>query len=266
MSHLTCVIRLNMFTLLCYPLLEGEPPIHPAGAKRGWMDDTTDSFAYRCLPLNIANGHGWVVGCGCDFSAWWDGGDGVEAVHVLTEDAAAREPMRHYGAPFSHFGHGVLTFHIGCLFRTDPRVNLWVSGPPNAFKDGIAALSGIIETDWAPFTFTMNWRFIRPHSVVTFKRDEPICFFFPLVSRHMMETTQPEFRDLSAEPDLAAQYNQWQGERNEFHEQLATPGSEAQRIGWQKHYYRGLDPTDRSAPFGHQSKLRLRPFIDRRDR
>jgi hypothetical protein len=253
-----------LFTLLSYPLLEGVPPIRPASAKRGWMDGTTESFAYRCLPLNIANSHGWVLDCACDFTAWWDGSSEVRGVHLTSDAPACREPLRHYGAPFSHFGHGVLTFHVGCLFRTDPRVNLWVSGPPNEYKDGIVALSGIIETDWAPFTFTMNWRFVRPNAVVSFKRAEPVCFFFPLVSRHMMETTQPEFRDLASDPALDEQYRSWQREREAFHHDLTVPGSSAQQAGWQKHYYRGIASDERAAPFGHQSKLRLRPFLDRR--
>jgi len=29
-----------------------------APPTRRWMDETHDAFAYRCLPLNIANAHG----------------------------------------------------------------------------------------------------------------------------------------------------------------------------------------------------------------
>ena len=32
-------------------------------------------------------------------------------------------------APISHFGSGVLTFHVNALFRTEPGINLWVTGP-----------------------------------------------------------------------------------------------------------------------------------------
>ena len=64
-------------------------------------------------------------------------------------------------APLSAFGEGVLTFHINGLFRTPPGWNLWVGGSPNSPKDGIYPLTGVIETDWSPYTFTMNWRFTR---------------------------------------------------------------------------------------------------------
>ena len=50
----------------------------------------------------------------------------------------------------SHFGHGILTFHMPCLFRTEPGVDLMVQGPINRPKDAIAPLSGIIETDGRP--------------------------------------------------------------------------------------------------------------------
>ena len=36
-----------------------------------------------------------------------------------------------------------------------------VTGPFNQPKDAIQPLTAIVETDWAPFTFTMNWKFTR---------------------------------------------------------------------------------------------------------
>src|SRR5271165_1161304 len=46
---------------LCY-LHEGwQPLIRPAEPTRAWMDATPEAFAYRCLPLNIANAHGWEI-------------------------------------------------------------------------------------------------------------------------------------------------------------------------------------------------------------
>lgn len=36
-------------------------PLTPAPIDRDWMDATPDRFAYRCLPLVIANQAGWVI-------------------------------------------------------------------------------------------------------------------------------------------------------------------------------------------------------------
>ena len=84
--------------LICYLHPGWRPLIRPAPATRPWMDDTPESFAYRCLPLNIANAHGWEVLSPCGFEAVWDGGTGVEAVGLRLD--ADAEPER---APVSLF-------------------------------------------------------------------------------------------------------------------------------------------------------------------
>ena len=51
--------------------------------------------------------------------------------------------------PASHFGDGILTWHLPILFRTPPGYNLLVRGPANYPKDAVSPLEGIVETDWA---------------------------------------------------------------------------------------------------------------------
>jgi hypothetical protein len=156
--------------LLCYPVSGQPPKIVAAKAERGWMDATPGGFAYRCLPLNIANAHGWMILNPAAFVAQWDGNDGTDAVKIQAM-AGDSTPL----TALSHFGSGILTFGIPALFRTDPGYDLMVTGPFNTPKDGIAPLTGIVETDWSPSTFTMNWKFTRKHHVVRFDRDEPIA-------------------------------------------------------------------------------------------
>ncbi|MGH7565243.1 MAG: DUF6065 family protein, partial [Gemmatimonadota bacterium] len=57
--------------------------IRPAGSRRDWMDATGGHFAYRCLPLSIANAHGWVICSGSGFEVEWNGGKGAEDVQIL---------------------------------------------------------------------------------------------------------------------------------------------------------------------------------------
>ncbi len=97
------------------------------------MDATDQRYAYRCLPLAIANAHGWKLLCQSGFEASWDGSDALAAI-TITADADTHAPA------ISHFGYGVLTFHVPCLFRTDTGVDLFVTGPLNQPKDGIGAL------------------------------------------------------------------------------------------------------------------------------
>jgi len=119
--------------------------IRPAPVERDWMEATSQRFAYRCLPLNIANAYGWEVLCNAGFLAMWWGGEGLDSI-VIEPDPGTIAPA------ISHFGHGILTFHLPCLFSTEPGAELMVQGPINRPKDGIAALSGVIER--SPYSFT----------------------------------------------------------------------------------------------------------------
>jgi len=230
------------------------PLIRPAPATRAWMDATPESFAYRCLPLNIANAHGWEVLTPFGFEAVWNGTPGTEAITITTDPGA--EPAR---APVSLFGQGVLTFHIEAIMRTPPGWDLWVGGSPNRQKDGIAPLTGVVETDWSPFTFTMNWRFTRPGQPVRFEAMEPFCFLFP-VQRGAVEAFEPAFAPLGADPDTEKRFRAWSEARDAFHAKMQREPPKAPADRWQKHYYRGVDVSGAVLVPDHRAKLRLKPF------
>jgi len=249
----TLSVRLAM-KLTAYVIDGFTLDIRPAPVERDWMDATTERFAYRCLPLNIANAYGWEILNPFGFSASWHGGTQLDAVKIVPDSGATISPI-------SHFGHGTITFHIPCLFQTEPGIDLMVQGPINRPKDGIAALSGVVETDWAPYTFTMNWIFTRPNMTVRFERAEPFCHIFPL-RRAELEEVQPQVRRLSDNPDLKKQYDIWTASRSQFNVSLREPGSAAQTEKWQKLYYRGVDAQGNEVKgIDHRTRLRLRPFI-----
>jgi hypothetical protein len=240
--------------LICYLHPGWAPLIRPAPATRAWMDDTPEAFAYRCLPLNIANAHGWEVLSPCAFDAIWSGEMGVDAVTIRPEPGAAQSRV-----PVSLFGQGVLTFHIEGIFRTPPGWNLWVGGSPNRAKDGIAPLTGIVETDWSPFTFTMNWRFTRPGQWIHFDAMEPIGFLFP-IERGAIEGFVPKFEPLDSDPATMERFQAWSRARDAFHQRMAIDPPRTPADRWQKHYYRGVDASGESLVEDHQTKLRLRRF------
>jgi len=236
--------------LLCYPT-SGEPPkLVAAPLERDWMDRTREAFAYRCLPLNIANAHGWLILNTDPFIAQWDGGSEIGAISISAGSGASLAS--------SHFGSGILTFHVNALFRTEPGYDLMVTGPLNEPKDGIQPLSGVVETDWAPFTFTMNWKFTRKLVPIAFERDDPFCMIFPL-KRGLVEEVEPEIRTLESDPELRAAYFAWADSRRDFNSALRVPGSEAQAQRWQKDYFRGTG-SGGAAPTDHRTKLRLKEF------
>ncbi len=227
--------------------------IRPAPVEREWMESTDQRYAYRCLPLNIANAHGWEILCGAGFSAIWDGGRALDAVSV-TPDPGNVAPA------VSHFGHGVLTFHVPCLFRTEPGFDLMVQGPVNLPRDAIAPLSGVVETDWAPYSFTMNWMFTRTRTAVRFEQGEPFCHLFP-VQRGMLESIEPELRLMSEDPEVRRQHQAWSESRKRFNVELKQPGTEAHAEKWQKLYYRGLDPgREPGGAEDHRTRVKLKPF------
>jgi hypothetical protein len=230
------------------------PLIRPAPATRPWMDATPESFAYRCLPLNIANAHGWEILSPCGFQAVWDGGTGPQSVNI-TIDGGSGAPV----GPVSLFGQGVVTFHVEAIFRTPAGWNLWAGGSPNRQKDGIAPLTGVIETDWSPFTFTMNWRFTRPNHIVRFESGEAICFLFP-VQRGALEAFDPKFESLESDPVTERRFLDWSQARDAFHESGKQASASKPSERWQKHYYRGVDVAGEVLVPDHQSKLHLKAF------
>jgi hypothetical protein len=240
--------------LICYLHEAWKPYLRPAPATRPWMDATPEAFAYRCLPLNIANAHGWELLNPHGFEAEWNGGQGVDAVTIRPDSGPP--PV---GMATSLFGQGVLTFHVEGLFRTPKGWNLWIGGSPNRAKDAIAPLTGVVETDWSPFTFTMNWRFTRPHARVRFEAMEPFGFVFPLV-RQAVGAFKPRFEPLESNPELAEQFAEWSRSRDDFHERMRQDPGDAPSARWQKHYYRGRDAGGQEVAEDHMGKLRLSAF------
>lgn len=244
--------------LTCYETSTDPLLIRPAPPERDWMDATNQGFAYRCLPLAIANAHGWEILSPATFDAEWTGSNDINGVRITP-----LTPFGDYPPVLSHFGEGVLTFHVSALFRTDPKVNLWVGGPINRPKHGIYALTGVVETDWSVASFTMNWKFTAPGIRVRFEKDEPFCHVFP-IPRGNLDEIQPELTSLSnATPDDYYGYVAWRDSRTQFIDTLNTPGSAANKAGWERTYFQGNRADGKPGAPDHQTRIRLKPFIKR---
>lgn len=240
-------------------VIDGAPlDIRPASRRRDWMDETMRAFAYRCVPLTMANTHGWEIRCPHGFEAEWDGGSTPEAVRITADDAT--EPMH----ALPHFGHGILSFSHEVIFRTPPGYNLWVTGPVNRPKDAIAPLSGLVEADWMPFTFSMNWRFTRPNTPVRFEKGEPYCHLFP-VPRGLVGSIQPSIEDIDTQPEMRRQYEIGKRKR-EFRRVVEhlRPGFESpEKMRFQGWYARGVMPDESPANAEHELPHEAPPFTVR---
>jgi hypothetical protein len=242
--------------------------MEPAPANREWMDVTTQGWANRCLPLKIANQSGWVILNDCEFEAVWGGLPGLDNVKFFTKNGEKASAL-------CMFGYGVVTWSIPYIFRTPPGYNLYVRGPSNSSKDFITPFDAIVETDWLPYPFTMNWRFTKPLKKVKFEKDEPICLVMP-VKRGALEDTLPEIRNLESEPELLEGYKKWHENRMPAQE-IAVRAAKAKKVQTpqeraadmaaapkQGHYIRGVGHLGEKVgdyqSRGHQTKLALAPF------
>lgn len=224
--------------------------IEPASGKRDWMDATPEKFAYRCLPLVMANQAGWVLRCPLNFTAKWNGGTrGADTVLTFPEGEGPNA-----GQVRSHFGSGIVTFSMPWLFRTSAGYGLWVRGPSNAPKDHVVALDGIVETDWNPASFTMNWKIMRRNTEVYFREGEPIALLvpFPLA---MLEEVEPEFKTLDDDPQLKQDFYTFTAQRSGNLEKIGAGGKGT----WAMDYMRGHLP-DGTAVNEHRKAFKLARF------
>ena len=235
---------------LCDPSLS--MPLVPATTRRTWMDSTSDRVANRCLPMVIANQCGWFLLNSHSFKVRWSGENNTDALRIFY--ISGNEP---YPAE-SLFGHGILTFHIPYLFRTPTGYNILARGPANWPKDGATALEGIVETDWAPATFTMNWQITRTGQSIQFEENEPICMVVPQ-RRGELERFRPRYENIEGDVETSKNYTQWARSRREFIGSKKLRPIDAEFNNYQNHYLRGTSP-DGVKFQDHQTAVRLREF------
>ena len=99
--------------LVAYRVEETSMRLVPAPAHRDWMAATNQQFAKRCLPLLMANQAGWHLLNDQEVTVEWDGGSDLASLDVRFPGEAPRRQIA-----VSHFGHGIVTWHVPYLFRS----------------------------------------------------------------------------------------------------------------------------------------------------
>lgn len=225
--------------------------IVPAFRKREWMEKE-QGHAYHCLPMALANQSGWFILAPHGAIAEWDGTDKRDCVKVkIVEDVKNPQAQAYPNV-------GILTWTIPYIFRTSPGWNMLCRGPSNMPKDGISPLEGLIETDWAVASFSMNWKFTRPGKV-EFIKGEPIAMLVPQ-KRGDLEQITGRFADLYSNPELLEGYSKFKKNREEFIAKQQAHDPEAIKKRHEKIYWRGLTSAE-SEPFSdHQMSRKLAEF------
>lgn len=193
-----------------YPFPEYKPNIEQASSRRHWMDASSDSHPYHCIPVVRANSHGWQITLPQDVTVVWNGGEGADAIEILQGRMLEGYD---YNLADTSLGHGVLSFHPYILVKTPEPYNLYVTGAPNFIMQGAVPLTGVVETWWSPYTFTMNWKIRYINRPVTFKKGMPYCFFFPINSLELENWTLAE-KDIKDHP-FSKEHEEWAIDRRD---------------------------------------------------
>lgn len=233
---------------------ENRLPIEQSPVPRQWMDDTSIGYAYRCLPMTYASRHGWCVRLDSDVEVMWGGDSAPDSTTIICGREQNGWRMADNGT-----GNGVVTFHLNAIPRTSPDWNLLIIGAPNLVIPGAAPLSGVVESDWMFSTPTMNWKITEVNKLVTFKKGDPVIFFFP-IHKTMLETFKLKHLDLNDFPEMKShfvEHSQWRAEK-------ARKGEGV----FGKSYLRGTNPNGEKPTFPHNHKTRLHlhaPSLDNED-
>lgn len=233
----------------------------PAPSVRAWMDEVPLGAAWRCVPLMMANESGWLLLNNARVAARWDG-DPEHHVEFqyssrpIAEAAAQARAAGLTGAagpafPHSAFGNGIVSWYVPYVVRTAPGFNLLVRGLSNHPKHGAAPLEGVVETDWAETTFTINWKLTRPDEWVMWEAGEALGMIVPQ-RRGDLEQFAPVIRPIESNPDLLAAVVGLDERRMAAHAAW-RPGQPAPR--WDYYQGRRLDGSQFEQ---HQTRLKLR--------
>ncbi len=220
--------------------------------RRDWMDATPNAFAYRCLPLTMANQVGWQILNPVGFSAFWRGQNTPGNIDFKFDAS----PDLWGGWINNQFGQGIITWNTPFLIRTQPAGSrLLVTGPPNYFKRHAHPLTAIVETDWMSMSFTMNWKLMEPCEPVRFEAGEPLLQIIPVAGNIGADLEQADvcYKRLSDDPEVHQSYTEWHQSRKMFHD--AKRQGQVKPTDWQKDYFRGQDVRGQQSAPQHATKL-----------
>jgi hypothetical protein len=227
-----------------------------APPQRDWMDASPSRFAYRCLPLTIANQTGLWVANPVGFSAFWlgDPKPGGVSFHFDVANDLWKNWIN------DQFGMGIITWNTPFLFRTRPQGSrLLVCGPVNSFKTFAQPLTALIESDWMSMSFTMNWKLTVPNMSVRFEVGEPLFQVVPLISNVCADLEEAEvtYQKLADNPEVSRAYQDWHDGRRDFHQKKSQGAVRAD--GWQKDYFQGRDAIRHDSAPEHMTRVNPPP-------
>jgi hypothetical protein len=137
------------------------------------MDETHKKHIYQCLPVTYANVYGWELALQCDVVVEWDGGPNGPKILEGEDFVVDNAPRKIANGGIV----GMVSFHIGYTFATEPGYEIAIGGSPNYFVDGAHPLSAIVPSSWWPDEFQMSWKISKINEPIKFEAGMPFMFF-----------------------------------------------------------------------------------------
>jgi hypothetical protein len=215
-------------------------PIRPCKIDREWMASFPKRNPYRCNPMTVANGYGWEIYSPSTFTAIWDGSAGqsdVSGISFRSEKGAK--------LPSHHFGSGILTWETGFLIKTEFPYAMYINSPSNVVTKNATPLSGIVETYWLPYPFTLNWKINEPGYPIIINEGDILAQIFPIQINVFDEMEVIVKNTDEAPEDLKKKYYSWSTNRNK------------NLNNFQGHYIRGEIPDTSHSEKNRYSKINV---------
>ncbi len=221
--------------------------IVPLAMKRNWMTDSKYKFAYKCLPLNIANQYGFAVLSPADFTVDYWGGDDGNAVDVMvhSDDPQIKENI------VSYLGEKTVTIHLDFCLQTPEGYSTYIRGIANETKDGIKYLDAIVETDWLPYTFSYSFVVTSP-GIYEFKKNEPLFMFFP-IERNTVENFTLRNQSIKTNDDFYKDFSEYANSRNKL--TFDVKDGKVEGPHFQRFYQEGRGPFKKYLIKNHIKKM-----------
>lgn len=185
------------------------------GVPDAFLRGTLRGRARLCSVHLQANSYGLDVFPPFDFEAVWHGGSDfvvTTANQAVAEYVWSREIEQYIGVPTNFWCSkipGVLQLDVGWIFRTAPKIKLFLTGAVNQPDPGAWVHAGIVDSDWFHVPFTINIQWHRANERIRFNRDRPIARLLPLVPHADGSDLTLELRDLAQEPALVKAWNDY---------------------------------------------------------
>lgn len=171
---------------------DGYADIFPLNAKRGWMDETYNSHAYKCFPVTLSNTLGWGISFPEDITFIWDGISDSSPDHVNILQ----------GSKYVSTGraNGTISFNTKLFFTSNKNISLLHMPVPNQWIDGAQAFTSILSTSVLRGSFPCVWKITRPNTEITIKSGTPVIAIVP-IELSEINNSEIEMKNISDIPE-----------------------------------------------------------------